>query len=91
MKLLRDAYLNMLKNPEFAAEAKKRQLEIAPVSGERLEALAKEVVNQRDGHHPVDEESYGRVVKGLSLEARTKSQASRHRGILSKDGIRDMR
>jgi tripartite-type tricarboxylate transporter receptor subunit TctC len=46
VKLLRDAYLNMLKDPEFTAEAKKRQWEIAPVSGERLEALAKEVVNQ---------------------------------------------
>ena len=46
VKLLRDAYLNMLKDAEFAAEAKKRQWEIAPVSGERLEALAKEVVNQ---------------------------------------------
>ena len=46
VKLLRDAYLNMLKDPEFAAEAKKRQWEIAPVSGERLEALAKEVINQ---------------------------------------------
>jgi tripartite-type tricarboxylate transporter receptor subunit TctC len=46
VKLLRDAYLNMLKDPEFAAEAKKRQWEIAPVDGERLEALAKEVINQ---------------------------------------------
>ena len=46
VKLLRDAYLNMLKDPEFAAEAKKRQWEIAPISGERLEALAKEVINQ---------------------------------------------
>ena len=46
VKLLRDAYLNMLKDTEFAAEAKKRQWEIAPVSGERLEALAKEVINQ---------------------------------------------
>lgn len=46
VKLLRDAYLNMLNDPEFAVEAKKRQWEIAPVSGERLEALAKEVINQ---------------------------------------------
>jgi tripartite-type tricarboxylate transporter receptor subunit TctC len=46
VKLLRDAYMNMLKDPEFLAEAKKRQWEIAPVSGEQLEALAKEVVNQ---------------------------------------------
>jgi tripartite-type tricarboxylate transporter receptor subunit TctC len=46
VKLLRDAYVNMLKDPEFVAEAKKRQWEIAPVSGERLEALAKQVINQ---------------------------------------------
>jgi tripartite-type tricarboxylate transporter receptor subunit TctC len=45
-KLLREAYANMLKDPEFVAEAKKRQWEITPVSGERLEALAKEVINQ---------------------------------------------
>jgi tripartite-type tricarboxylate transporter receptor subunit TctC len=46
VKLLREAYLNMLKDPEFVAEAKKRQWEITPISGERLEALAKEVINQ---------------------------------------------
>ena len=46
VKLLREAYVNMLKDPEFVAEAKKRQWEIAPVSGERLEALAKEVIHQ---------------------------------------------
>ena len=36
----------MLKDPEFLADANKRQWEISPVSGERLEALAKEVINQ---------------------------------------------
>ena len=36
----------MLKDAEFLAEAKKRQWEIAPISGDRLEALAKEVINQ---------------------------------------------
>jgi tripartite-type tricarboxylate transporter receptor subunit TctC len=46
VKLLREAYANMLKDPEFIAEAKKRQWELAPVSGERLEALAKEVIHQ---------------------------------------------
>jgi tripartite-type tricarboxylate transporter receptor subunit TctC len=46
VKLLRDGYMNMLKDAEFVAEAKKRQWEIAPVSGERLEALAKEVIHQ---------------------------------------------
>jgi len=46
VKLLREAYANMLKDPEFVTEAKKRQWELAPVSGERLEALAKEVIHQ---------------------------------------------
>jgi hypothetical protein len=36
----------MLKDPEFVADASKRQWEINPTSGERLEALAKEVMNQ---------------------------------------------
>ena len=46
VKLLREAYTQMLKDPEFLADAHKRQWEISPVSGERLEALAKEVINQ---------------------------------------------
>ena len=46
VKILREAYLQMLKDPEFLADANKRQWEINPVSGERLEALAKEVINQ---------------------------------------------
>jgi tripartite-type tricarboxylate transporter receptor subunit TctC len=46
VKLLRDAYSKMLKDPEFLADANKRQWEIHPVSGERLETLAKEVINQ---------------------------------------------
>lgn len=46
VKLLREAYMNMMRDPEFLAEAKKRQWEIAPVSGEKLEALAKEVIHQ---------------------------------------------
>jgi tripartite-type tricarboxylate transporter receptor subunit TctC len=46
VKLLREGYSKMLKDPEFVAEANKRQWEINPVSGERLEALAKEVIQQ---------------------------------------------
>jgi tripartite-type tricarboxylate transporter receptor subunit TctC len=46
VKILRDAYSKMLKDAEFVAEAKKRQWEINPVSGEKLEALAKEVIHQ---------------------------------------------
>jgi tripartite-type tricarboxylate transporter receptor subunit TctC len=46
VKILRDAYSKMLKDPEFVAEANKRQWELNPVSGEKLEALAKEVIHQ---------------------------------------------
>jgi tripartite-type tricarboxylate transporter receptor subunit TctC len=46
VKMLRDAYNQMLKDPEFLADANKRQWEIHPISGEKLEALAKEVINQ---------------------------------------------
>jgi len=46
LQILRNAFAKTLTDPEFVAEAKKRQWEIAPVSGERLEALAKEVINQ---------------------------------------------
>jgi len=46
VKILRDAYAKMLKDPEFVAESNKRQWEINPVSGEKLEALAKEVTHQ---------------------------------------------
>jgi len=46
VKMLRDAYSKMLKDPEFVAEANKRQWELNPVSGEKLEALAKEVIHQ---------------------------------------------
>ncbi len=33
-------------DPEFVAEAKKRDWELNPVTGERLETLAKEVIVQ---------------------------------------------
>ena len=46
VRTLREAYIKMLKDPEFVADANKRQWEINPISGERLERLAKEVINQ---------------------------------------------
>ncbi len=45
-KILREAYTKTLKDPELLEEAKKRGWEIKPVSGEELEALAKEVISQ---------------------------------------------
>jgi len=46
VKILRESYLKTMSDPEFLAEAKKRQWELTPVSGERLEARAKEVTAQ---------------------------------------------
>jgi hypothetical protein len=45
-KILREAYAKTLKDPDFLDEAKKRGWELRPVSGEELQALAKEVVDQ---------------------------------------------
>ena len=46
MKILREAFNNTTKDPEFVAETKKRKFDLEPVPGEELESLAKEVVNQ---------------------------------------------
>ena len=44
--ILREAYAKTLKDPDFAAEAKKRGWDLRPVGGEELQALAKEVIDQ---------------------------------------------
>lgn len=46
LKILRDAFAQMFRDREFAEELKKRNWQAAPVAGEELEALAKEVVDQ---------------------------------------------
>ena len=46
LKILRDAFVQTINDPEFLAEASKRNLEIKPSSGEELEAIAKEVLGQ---------------------------------------------
>jgi tripartite-type tricarboxylate transporter receptor subunit TctC len=46
VKLLREAYAKTLGDPDLTAEAKKRRWEIAPISGEDLEELAKDVITQ---------------------------------------------
>jgi tripartite-type tricarboxylate transporter receptor subunit TctC len=46
LKILRDAFMNMFKDPELLDEMNKRNWQAEPVAGEELEALAKEVVNQ---------------------------------------------
>ena len=46
MKALRTAFTKSMADPELIAEAKKRLLDLAPSTGEELEALAKEVIAQ---------------------------------------------
>ena len=46
LKILRQAWINTLKDPDLVAEAKKRNWPVEPVGGEELAALAKEVIAQ---------------------------------------------
>jgi hypothetical protein len=46
VKILREGYENMLKDPAFLDEIKKKRFELDPISGEELEALVKEVMTQ---------------------------------------------
>lgn len=43
VKILRDAYLKTLNDPEALAEAKKSRMDVEPTSGEELESLVKEI------------------------------------------------
>jgi len=45
-KLLREAFMKSMSDPQLLAEAEKKKIEITPTKGEELEALAKEVVDQ---------------------------------------------
>ena len=46
IKILREAFIKTMRDPELLAEAKRKNFDIAPTPGEELEALAKEVVTQ---------------------------------------------
>lgn len=46
VKMLREAYIKALKEPDFLEEAKKRSWDIDPISADELEKLAKEVIDQ---------------------------------------------
>ena len=45
-KILREAFLKTMSDPELLAEAKRKNLDITPSTGEELEALAKQVMAQ---------------------------------------------
>jgi tripartite-type tricarboxylate transporter receptor subunit TctC len=44
--LLRDSYAKSMKDPELIAEAKKGRMDMDPSSGEELQALVKDIMNQ---------------------------------------------
>jgi tripartite-type tricarboxylate transporter receptor subunit TctC len=44
--ILRTAYEKVARDPELIAEAKKMRIEVTPQSGEKLQGMAKEVMNQ---------------------------------------------
>ncbi|HEX2225949.1 MAG TPA: tripartite tricarboxylate transporter substrate-binding protein [Candidatus Binatia bacterium] len=46
VKTLREAFLKTMNDPELLAEAKRKNFDITPSSGEELEALAKQVMTQ---------------------------------------------
>ena len=46
LKILREAFVKLMADPDFLADVKKRGLEAEPSSGEELETLAKEVMTQ---------------------------------------------
>ncbi|MGH7831680.1 MAG: Bug family tripartite tricarboxylate transporter substrate binding protein, partial [Candidatus Binatia bacterium] len=46
VKILREAFMKAMKDPELLADAKKRKWDLGPTSGEELEAIAKEVMVQ---------------------------------------------
>jgi tripartite-type tricarboxylate transporter receptor subunit TctC len=46
VRILREAWNRTVKDTEFLAEAKKRRWPVAPIAGEELDSLAKEVITQ---------------------------------------------
>jgi hypothetical protein len=46
LKILREAFLKTMKDPELLAEAKRKNFDITPSAGEELESLAKLVMSQ---------------------------------------------
>jgi tripartite-type tricarboxylate transporter receptor subunit TctC len=46
LKILRDAFVKTMKDPGFLAEIEKRNYELDPTPGEKLEAIVKDVMPQ---------------------------------------------
>ena len=46
VKILREAFMKTVNDPELLDDAKKKRLDLDPVSGEELESLGKEIIAQ---------------------------------------------
>jgi len=46
LKLLRESFVQLMNDPAFRADVKKRGLEVEPTNGDELEKLAKQVISQ---------------------------------------------
>ena len=46
VKMLREAYARAMKDPELIAEAKKGRMDMDPSTGEELQALLQEIMDQ---------------------------------------------
>jgi tripartite-type tricarboxylate transporter receptor subunit TctC len=46
IKILRDGFAKMIADPDFLAEAKKREWDVEYISGENLETIARKAVAQ---------------------------------------------
>jgi tripartite-type tricarboxylate transporter receptor subunit TctC len=46
VQILRDAYNKALKDPELLDEVKKSRLDMEPITGQEIEAIYKELMNQ---------------------------------------------
>ena len=49
VKILREAYAKAMRDPELLAEAKKGKMDVEPSTGEELQAIAQEVLDQPPG------------------------------------------
>ena len=46
VKILREAFMKTINDPDLLEDAKKKRLDLDPVSGEELESLGKEIMTQ---------------------------------------------
>jgi hypothetical protein len=46
VRMLREAYVQSIRDPELLAEAKKSRMDVDPSTGEELQGLLNEILNQ---------------------------------------------